>query len=112
MKAKVKKAFPGRPDNEIKTREIKVGETIEGELAEVAVSEGWAKEVKPEKPAKDEGKKDPVEATAEDVVAHLNGLDPKPTKKPSVADVSKALEKKASGAVIEAAWKTFTAAAK
>lgn len=111
MKAKVKKAFPGRPDNEIKTREIEVGETIAGELATAAVAEGWATEVKPQKPAKtDKDKKtDPVEATEEDVVAHLNGLDPKPEAKPKVADLSKAMEKKVTGKVNDAAWETFTA---
>jgi hypothetical protein len=46
MRAKVTKAFPGRPDHEAKTREIAVGEEIEGELAAVAVREQWAEEIK------------------------------------------------------------------
>lgn len=100
MKAKVIKAFPGRPDNEISTREIKEGEIIDGDLADVAVSEGWAEE---EKPA---DKKD-VEATEDDVVAYLKGLDPKPESKPKVADVGKAMDKKVSGETLKAAWKTF-----
>lgn len=45
MKAKVVKAFPGRPDREALTRTIEVGEEIGGELAAVAVREGWAEEV-------------------------------------------------------------------
>ena len=45
MKAIVTNQFPGRPDNEVMTRQIEVGEEIAGSLAEVAVSEGWAKEV-------------------------------------------------------------------
>lgn len=44
MKAIVTKQFPGRPDNEVMTRQIEVGEEISGSLAEVAVSEGWAEE--------------------------------------------------------------------
>ena len=43
MKATVTKAFPGRPDNEVMTREIKVGEIIDGDLAAVAIKEKWAK---------------------------------------------------------------------
>lgn len=45
MKAKVIKEFPGRPDREALTRTIEVGETIDGELAAVAVREQWAEEV-------------------------------------------------------------------
>jgi hypothetical protein len=36
--------FPGRPDNEALARRIKVGEVISGELAAVALAEGWASE--------------------------------------------------------------------
>lgn len=46
MKAKVKTAFPGRPDREILTRTIEVGEVIEGDLAAVAVREKLASEIK------------------------------------------------------------------
>lgn len=45
MKATVVKAFPGRPDHEVMTRPIAVGEVIEGDLADVAVCNGWAEEV-------------------------------------------------------------------
>lgn len=45
MKAKVVKAFPGRPDNEIRTRTIEEGEVISGDLAQVAVREEWAEVV-------------------------------------------------------------------
>lgn len=53
MKAKVTKAFPGRPDKEAQTRRIEVGETITGDLASVAVGQGWAEncEAKPKKSA-------------------------------------------------------------
>ncbi|MDI6834514.1 MAG: hypothetical protein QMD99_02220 [Rhizobiaceae bacterium] len=59
MKAKVVKAFPGRPDKETMTRTIAVDEIIDGELADVAIREKWAKpyrdplEVAEEKPEKD-----------------------------------------------------------
>jgi len=42
MKATVTKAFPGRPDHEVMTREIKVGEIIDGDLAHVAIENNWA----------------------------------------------------------------------
>jgi hypothetical protein len=42
MKAKVTKGFPGVPDGEIRTRAIAAGEVITGDLARVAVDEGWA----------------------------------------------------------------------
>lgn len=58
MQAKVKTAFSGRPDADCLTREIAEGEIITGELAEVAVREGWADEIK-EKAA-------PKKATSED----------------------------------------------
>jgi hypothetical protein len=45
MKAEVKTAFPGRPDNETATRTIEVGEIIEGDLAQVAVDNKWAVKV-------------------------------------------------------------------
>lgn len=40
--AKVTIAFPGCPDGERKTRMFKPGDTITGELAVVAVVNGWA----------------------------------------------------------------------
>lgn len=42
MEAVVVMAFPGRPDHEVMTRTINIGETITGELARVAVREEWA----------------------------------------------------------------------
>lgn len=45
MKAKVTKAFDGRPDNEPLARTIGVGEEVEGDLAAVAVRDGNAKEI-------------------------------------------------------------------
>jgi len=57
MRAKVTTAFPGRPDREVKTRTIEVGEIIDGELAEVAVREKWAEEVQDEQPAEAKEKK-------------------------------------------------------
>lgn len=45
MKAKVTTPFPGRPDGEGDVRELPEGEIITGDLAAVAVREGWAEEV-------------------------------------------------------------------
>ncbi len=56
MKAKVTTAFPGRPDTEVMTRTIAVDEVIGGDLAAVAVKEGWAEEVADE--AADEAEAD------------------------------------------------------
>lgn len=56
MKAKVVKAFPGRPDNEIRTRTIEEGEVISGDLAQVAVREEWAEVVEEDAPPADEQK--------------------------------------------------------
>lgn len=47
MKAKVVKAFAGRPDGDPLTRQFEAGAIIEGELAEVAVREKWARRVRP-----------------------------------------------------------------
>jgi hypothetical protein len=44
MKAIVTAEFPGRPDHEVVSRTIAVGETITGDLAKVAVENGWATE--------------------------------------------------------------------
>jgi hypothetical protein len=63
MKAIVTTAFPGVPDGESMTRRIEVGEQIVGDLASVAVREGWALKIeagegvvdmKPDEPAKQE----------------------------------------------------------
>jgi len=45
MHAKVLKEFPGCADDNPITRMIKEGEIISGDLAKVAVGEGWAEEV-------------------------------------------------------------------
>jgi hypothetical protein len=44
-KAVVTKPFPGRADDEFKVRQFQEGEEISGELAAVAVKNGWAKPV-------------------------------------------------------------------
>ena len=42
MKAKVIKAFVGAPDGALHPRQFDVSELVEGDLARVAVAEGWA----------------------------------------------------------------------
>lgn len=42
MKAKVIKPFAGAPDGEAHPRDWLAGHVVEGELAAVAVREGWA----------------------------------------------------------------------
>lgn len=44
MRVKVTTAFAGRPDHEPLSRQIEVGEVIEGELAQVALQEKWGEE--------------------------------------------------------------------
>jgi len=58
MKAIVTKAFPGRPDDQAHVCEFVPGDEVFGELAEVAVRNGWAKEQGEEtvSPAKPKGK--------------------------------------------------------
>jgi len=56
MKAIVEKSFRGLEDGAAQVRTIQRGETIGGDLAKVAVDNGWAKEVKDE-PAAPKGKK-------------------------------------------------------
>ncbi|KPF47074.1 hypothetical protein [Rhizobium sp. AAP43] len=55
MEAKVTKSFPGRPDDEVMTRQFEVGDIVKGDLARVAVENGWAEEV--ESPEVDDGGK-------------------------------------------------------
>lgn len=53
MKAMVQKSFAGAPDGELHPRTFAVGDIITGELAVVAVREGWAVEqgeAAPERP--------------------------------------------------------------
>ncbi|MCA3255072.1 MAG: hypothetical protein INF91_05600 [Alphaproteobacteria bacterium] len=40
--AKVIKSFKGVPDGKVYPIEFAEGDTVEGELAEVAIAEGWA----------------------------------------------------------------------
>jgi hypothetical protein len=42
MKAKVIKTFVGAPDGALYPRQFEVAELVEGDLARVAVAEGWA----------------------------------------------------------------------
>jgi hypothetical protein len=44
MRATVTQEFKGRPDHEFDTRIFRVGDTVTGDLAAVAVREGWATE--------------------------------------------------------------------
>lgn len=53
MKAIVTVEFPGKPDHEVVSRTIAVGETITGDLAAVAVAQKWATEVAADEPATD-----------------------------------------------------------
>ncbi|OMQ44933.1 hypothetical protein [Ensifer sp. 1H6] len=45
MLAKVKVAFPGVPDGLVHPRNFEVGDTVEGNLAAVAIENDWADEV-------------------------------------------------------------------
>jgi hypothetical protein len=48
MKAVVDKAFEGAPDREIYPRHFKPGQLVEGDLARVAVDQGWASICEPQ----------------------------------------------------------------
>lgn len=52
MKATVTVEFDGRPDGEADTRRIAVGETVTGDLAKVAIENGWAEDPSASKSAK------------------------------------------------------------
>lgn len=56
MKAKVTKQFDGQPDNAYVPRTFAVGEEVTGDLARVAIENGWAEDAKPA-PAKPAAKK-------------------------------------------------------
>lgn len=57
-KAKVTKEFDGKPDDEIVSRTIAVGEVIDGDLAKVAIEQKWASPVGGKSaPEKDKGGK-------------------------------------------------------
>lgn len=49
--AKVVKAFAGARDGDVYPRDFAPGDLVHGDLAAVAVREGWAKPVKPGKAA-------------------------------------------------------------
>jgi hypothetical protein len=46
VEAKVTKPFKGTPDGKIYPEKFEPGDTVTGDLARVAVEEGWAKSVK------------------------------------------------------------------
>ena len=46
MQARVVQPFFGAPDGEVYAREFAEGDIVQGDLAAVAVREGWAKPVK------------------------------------------------------------------
>lgn len=46
MQAKVTVEFSGVPDGEIHPRKFKPGDTVEGELAAIALDQGWAEQEK------------------------------------------------------------------
>lgn len=48
MKAIVIIPFPGLPDGAAQVRNFAEGDVVEGDLAAVAVGEGWAEEVDPD----------------------------------------------------------------
>ena len=47
MKARVVKLFIGAPDGALHPRQFEVSEIVEGDLARVAVTEGWAETLEP-----------------------------------------------------------------
>lgn len=79
MKAKVTTEFNGRPDGDALARAIKVGETITGNLAAVAVRERWAEEIGDPSPSAniekrlDRMKKDELQALAAQLGVTLKG---------------------------------------
>lgn len=57
--AKVTQAFRGVPDGEVMPKEFNPGDEVDGDLAVVAVREGWAQdgEAKAAKPAENKARK-------------------------------------------------------
>jgi hypothetical protein len=55
--AKVTRAFTGVPDGQIYPVEFAVGDTVEGDLALIAIIEGWATDEKSSKPAENKARK-------------------------------------------------------
>lgn len=75
MHAKVTVEFPGRPDDEVVSRLIQVGEVIRGDLARVAVVNKWAREVPPNtKSDSDEGESDLMKELKGKTVEQLKAL--------------------------------------
>ena len=81
MKAIVETAFPGRPDNEVVTRTIGVGEVIEGELASVAIREKWAKPYRDPAEVEAKAKAEAEKRAAEDAAAEAKTEAEKNAKK-------------------------------
>ena len=46
MQAKVTVAFSGVPDGEVHPRKFEPGDTVDGELAGIALDQGWAEPIK------------------------------------------------------------------
>lgn len=81
-KAVVVTAFTGRPDNEDRARRIEVGEEIEGELAQVALRERWAKSNAPA------GKADPAKGEVSSGKGKGKGEAPKTQEQPVEDDAA------------------------
>lgn len=54
MEAKVKVPFKGKPDRESHSRQFRPGDTVTGDLARVAVLQGWATQTGEVKKKKDD----------------------------------------------------------
>lgn len=74
--ATVTSPFPGCPDGTLHPIQFKAGDSISGELAEIAVREKWAKWDKPKKTTKDGnggGGADDIDTTVENDASQLDG---------------------------------------
>ena len=54
-RAKVIKPFKGAPDGECHPKSFVAGDVVSGDLADVAIAEGWAKKMKGAPENKDKG---------------------------------------------------------
>lgn len=52
MRVVVTQEFLGKPDGQVYGRPILVGEELTGDLAQLALREGWAEQQKPARPAR------------------------------------------------------------
>lgn len=87
--AKVIKQFDGVPDGQVQPRTFMPGDDVHGDLARVAVGEGWAEEAKSEEEIDTEGmKKAELVALAEERGIDLSGLRTK-------AEIQEAIDKAA-----------------